>query len=112
MGNLLNTLFSVLLILPIILFGVDLYGINATKSYLEARATTLSYRISKEGGVRQTLVNELASEDITINCFGECQTVSAGQIIKFQIAMNYTPIILETENFVISVTRTVMIGYL
>lgn len=112
MGNLIDVLFGTMLILPIILFGVDLYGISATKTYLEARATTLSYQISKEGGVRASLINELASEDIEINCFGTCQIVSSGQVIKFEISKIYTPIIMNENNFIITVTRTVMVGYL
>lgn len=112
MGNLTGLLFSVLVITPMLLLGVDLYAVSALKTHLETRATTLSYQISKEGGVRNTLVNKLEEEKITINCFGTCELVSSGQILKYEISTFYTPLVLSNEQLTISVIRTVMVGYL
>ncbi len=112
MGNLTGLLFSILIITPMLLLGVDLYGVSSLKTYLETRATTLSYQISKEGGVRSTLVAMLEEENITIDCFGTCELVSSGQIIKYEISTFYTPLVLSEEQLTISVVRTVMVGYL
>lgn len=112
MGNLVGVLFSFLMIIPVIVLGIDLYGLTSEQVALETMATIISYRISKEGGVRQQLISELASEGVELICLSTCHNVSVGQIVKYQLFDYYTPILISENDISVSVTRTTMIGYL
>lgn len=112
MGSFMGTLLSFVLLLPVILFGADLYLVSALQTRLETRATSVAYTISLQGGVRNALVTELADEGITLTCLTNCTYVSVGQSIKYELLTTYTPIILKKEEMIISVTRTAIVGYL
>lgn len=112
MDSLLGTLLSFTLLFPVLMLGIDLYGVQNIQVYLETKATTISYQISDQGGIRQTLVESLASENITISCLNICQNISIGEVLSYELTMEYTPIIISSEVIHIIVTRSVMIGYL
>lgn len=112
MSNLLGLLLSFVLIFPTILYGVDLFAVNSIKIALESRATTIGYQISKQGGLRESLVEELNEQNMIISCVDDCTYISVGEKITFQLTKYYTPIIISQEKLVISVTRTTIVGYL
>lgn len=112
MSNIMSLVYSFILIFPTILLGVDFFIIGKIIVELETRATIVSYIISEEGGIRPSLVNELAEEGITITCEGEYSYISVGETIKYQLIKTYTPIIIKNEDINIYVTRTTIVGYL
>lgn len=112
MANLYGTIFSFILILPTLLFGVDLINIAKIQTGLEKRATILSYQISDQGGLRAPLVETLEQEGILISCQHACDYISVGETITFTIMTYYDPIILNKELVTLSVTRTTIVGYL
>ena len=112
MSNIFGLMYSFILILPTILFGVDLMRISTIRTFLEARATVASYQISKEGGIKQSLINSLEAEGVTIECSGECTYISMGETISFRLVRMYTPMILRKEEMEVKVTRVVIVGYL
>lgn len=112
MSNNLGLIFAFFLILPVILFGADLYLLSNIQVTLEARATTAGYRISLEGGVRQSLVDELASEDINLYCVTSCETLSVGASVHYGLSKVYSPIILAKEPLEVVVSRVIIVGYL
>ncbi|MDY0214872.1 MAG: hypothetical protein RBS24_05080 [Bacilli bacterium] len=112
MSSILGVLYAFMLMLPTILFGADIFKLGQIMNYLEAEATVVMYQISKDGGVRPALIEELENEGITIECSGSCTYVSAGERITFKLIKYYTPIIIKKEDIEISVTRKAIVGYL
>lgn len=112
MANLYGTLFSFILILPTLLFGVDLINIAKLSMSLEKRATIVSYQISDQGGLRAPLIESLALEGINISCQYSCEYISVGETITFEMSTFYDPIIIKKEPMEISVTRMTIVGYL
>lgn len=112
MSNITGLLLSITLILPTILFGVDLLNIGQLQTSLEARATIVSYQISNTGGLRQTLIDELLIDNIHITCHQMCEYVTVGELITYDLITYYSPIILSADPVEIVVTRTTIVGYL
>lgn len=112
MSNLMGLMFSFLLMMPTILLGADLFRISQIMTSLEARATTLSYEISKSGGLRANNVAALEEEGITVSCNTDCEYISVGESISYTLMKSYTPIILKNEDIEIIVTRVTIVGYL
>ncbi len=112
MSNVFGLLLSFTLIFPTILFGVDLFIINSIKVSLESKATTIGYQISKQGGLREALINEIEKQNIIISCLNECTYISVGEELTYELIKYYTPILISQEQLTISVTRTIIVGYL
>ena len=112
MGNNLALLFGFVLIMPTIFFGVDLYLLSNGYVSLETRATTVGYTISLEGGIRASLVEELASEKISLYCHEGCDVISVGESVHYELKQDYTPFIMGREEIEIRVSRYIIVGYL
>lgn len=112
MSNIFGLMYSFILILPTILFGIDLMQISSIRSYLESRATIVSYQISKEGGLKPQLIAKLEEEGITIECQEACTYITMGETITFRLSRFYTPLILKKETMKVAVTRVTIVGYL
>lgn len=113
MSNIFGLMYSFILILPTILFGIDLMQISSIRTYLESRATIVSYQISKEGGLKPPLIAKLEEEEgITIDCQEACTYITMGETITFRLSRFYTPLILKKETMKVAVTRVTIVGYL
>lgn len=112
MSNLMGLIYAYVLIMPTILFGIDIFRIQQILVNLESQATAISYQISQAGGVRPLLTQTLENDGITLTCLRECNYISVGQSLEFVLTKAYTPIIVKNDIMNISVTRTTIVGYL
>lgn len=93
------------------LFGADLISIQSIYSTLDAKATTISYRISKAGVIDTPFKRNIAQ---TYGVGFICPSVSStyfGEEITFTITTMYKPLVISQRKMTISVTRTTVVGY-
>ena len=93
------------------LFGADLISIQSIYSTLDAKATTISYRISEAGVINPAFKKNIAQ---TYGVGFVCPTTSStyfGEAIPFTVTMTYKPLIISQKNMTISISRVAVVGF-
>ncbi len=107
MGFILSLLFLVQLFA---LLG-DLLSIQIVYNNLDALSVNAGYLISRYGTINTIVTNFVSEEEnATIVALGE-KTARVGELFKYKISKNYSPLIIKNEDIEISISRSIIVGY-
>lgn len=116
MSNKLSLLLSLIFVLFITLFGIDLIIIQSTYSALDSLSELVSYRISNyaidnEGNIEQSFVNYLKeSNGVDVKGINNKAVFVEGDFFKYVLSKEYSPIFISQKPINISITRYAVIG--
>lgn len=110
MSNLFSYILGFIFVLPIMLFGIDLFMLQSVTSGLESYATTLSVKASFNG-LTNNQYSEAEEEGYTLVCLVGCEYPQVGQTQIFVLKKTYTPLFISEETIIIKAKRSYIIGY-
>ena len=113
MGSNLANILSLFLVIPFILFTMDVVGIQETYVILENAATQISFQIQKDGYLDEDLI-DMAYEKYGAIVESETTTTlqEFGALMDFVIYKYYVGNIINNGQTLVRIKRTVMIGYI
>lgn len=100
---------SLMLMIQLLLITGDIAIIQARHSQLQSFATTMSQRISLEGGLFPTHQDWAYSEGLILTCIASCNP-QFGDTLTFKLELTITPIILSKDPMTIRIIRHSVIG--
>ncbi len=111
MGNKLALILSLGIIFYCFLFGVDLTMVQVSYTNLDSISTLVSYRISKEGKISDSLIEYCNEKNITIEGIDNETAYQKGDTYEYYLKKNYRPFILKNEDIEISIKRYAVISF-
>lgn len=113
MGSKLGLILSIGIIFFAFLFGADLIMIQINYTDLDALSTTISYKISKEAEISDSLISMCEERNIKIVALNESATgYQKGDVFSYQLIREYQPLVLGNDSFDITITRHAVISIL
>lgn len=112
MASNLSHILGLFLIIPFILFSIDLIGIQETYTELEHLATQISFRVQKEGYVSEQLINSTYQKYHVVL---ESETKSKqnfSEYVDFTVYKYYVGNFINDGQTLVRIKRTVLIGYI
>ncbi len=112
MGYKLGFLLSLVFIVQLFIIAGDITSIQIIYTNLDAVSVTAGYSISKYGEITQSVVLLVENQ---ANAHIEALTYEApsyGSIFEYRIYTTYQPMIISSEPMEISISRSVVIGYI
>jgi len=111
MGSSIGTLLSLFLLVQAMAFSGDLCALEIAYASLHSAATTAAHYLSVKGQVSQELKDTLLSEaKATIKVSSRAYKV--GDTMTFTLYREHQPIYLSKEPIVLTVKRSLIVGYL
>ncbi len=108
----LGLLLSLAFLMSILLLSGDLMNVSIVKNALDSLATTVSYRIAREGRVSQKTMEMIASYDAVIELQdGAATSFRIGDTVVYYLRKDYDPFLLKKETMHIGVKRSAVVGY-
>ncbi len=102
---------SMLFIAQLFVFAGDLTSIQIIYTNLDAVSVVAGNLISSRGGLDDEIVNLVYEQSGgSIEAIGD-ETPMLGSIYEYKISREFTPWVISNNPMVISVTRSVVIGY-
>ncbi len=105
-----SLLLSSVFLMFVFLLACDLMCISHIHSSLNALATTVGYRIAKEGAISQTTVNLLNNYNARILSSHQ-GPLWVGMTFTFKLRRDYTPLIMSKNTMAITVQHSTIVGY-
>ena len=93
------------------LFGADLLSIQSLYSSLDAKATAISYLVSKADAIDVDFKRNIMQ---TYNITFVSSTIPStyfGQEITFKVMTYYRPLVINAKKMAISVSRVAVVGF-
>ncbi len=114
MGSKLGLILSLSFIFFAFLFGSDLIMIQLQYTDLDALSSTISYKISKEREISESVLKMCEERNVTIkNLKPDFGTgYQEGDIFSYSLSKEYKPFVLGNEPFDITITRHTVISIL
>lgn len=104
-------LLSMIFVALFFLFGADLISIQSTLSALDAKATNISYLISRTGIIDDDFKNHIETTyHVSFNCETNLSPTFGEEII-YSISTTYHPLIITQGEMTISVSRMTVVGF-
>ena len=108
----LGLLLSLAFLMSILLLGGDLLNVGIVKNALDALATTVGYRIAKDGRITAETDRLIASYEATLVLEkGSATTFRIGDTVVYYLTKDYDPFLLKKETMHIGVKRSTIVGY-
>ena len=103
-------LLSAVYMMATLLLGGDVYCLIAVRNNLDAIALTVSYRISMEGRVSDSILQFVENEGA---CFEDLThyVPPVGGTYVFEIYKEYTPIVISKQAMRVAVRRSTIVGF-
>ena len=113
MSSKIGTILSLVFVALFVVLGCDIMSIQFLYSDIDAKSTTISYLISKNGYIDEFLVYSIERNyHVDFTCVSaNCNSLKRGDIVEFQLSIQYQPIIVSKSKMTISVQRQAVIGY-
>ena len=93
------------------LFGADLITLEGLYSTLDAKATNISYLISRNGVVDDSFISYIESTfSVDFDCPKNIHP-SFGDEVTYKVSTTYHPLIISKEEMTISIQRMTIIGF-
>lgn len=110
MASSIGFLLSLFFAVQVVAYVGDLTNIQVLYSNLENVAITASQMISLDGDMSERVMSYIKKNDAyVITLFGGYPAV--GELFSFQLGMDYKPIIMSSSMMTLTVTRSIVIGY-
>ena len=111
MSSKLGLILSMIFVTMFFAFGIDLIAIQFIYSDLDAKATSISYRLSKYGNVDSEITDFIeAHYNVKFECLDNCYPVF-GDVVLYRISKDYHPIIIQNDTLTVSIKRSAVMGY-
>lgn len=111
MSSKIGTILSIVFVTIFFIFGLDMISIQFIYSELDAKASSISYYISKTGYLDEDVIKELSrTYQVAFTCLNNCSP-AFGDVVDFLIQVKHRPIIISQYEMTLSVRRTTVIGY-
>jgi hypothetical protein len=110
-GSSIGLILSFLFVINVFLLGSDLICLQIVHANLDAVAMTAGHLIVEQGGITPEIVAFVDERaNATIFCVNNC-TPRFGDTYIYDVTTTFETIIMSQEPMVITVTRSVVIGY-
>ena len=111
MSSKLGLILSMIFVTLFFAMGLDLVCVQVIYNDLDAKSVAISYQISQYGTINNEIKAAIENKyKVTFTCVDNCSP-KFGDIVTYQIAKDYRPIIIQKELMTISVERSAIIGY-
>lgn len=112
MGSKVGLILSLIFVSIFVAFGTDLMLLQYEFSSLDSVAVNIGYIISKNGGLTDSLSQNLEESYslYSLTCTSNCSN-TVGELLTFEIVRKYKPLIISDKPMYIKVKRATMIGY-
>lgn len=110
MSNLVSYVLSFIFFIPTVLFGFDIYLLQARTSELEAYASYVVLSAS-DRGINDSHIVEAAQNGYTLYCTLGCEFPQIGQTQQFVLTTSFNPLFISKEKLTLKVERSYLIGY-
>lgn len=108
----LGLLLSLTFLMSLLLMSADLMNVTIVKNALDSLATTVGYRISRDGRVSNATLDLIASYDATFTLEGGTATsFRIGDTVVYFLTKDYDPFLIKKETMHIGVRRSAVVGY-
>lgn len=106
-----GVLLSMIFVTLFFLFGADLISIQSAYSSLDARASNISYLISRTGIIDDNFKDHIENTyHVTFNCENNLSPTFGEEII-YSISTTYHPLIITKGEMTISISRMTIVGF-
>lgn len=113
MGSKLGLILSISIIFFAFLFGADLIMIQLQYTELDSLSAIISYKISKEAEISESLLMMCEERNINIVALNpEVSGYQKGDVFSYTLSREYTPLVLGNQPFDITITRHAVISIL
>ena len=111
MASSIGFLLSLYFAVQVVAYVGDLTNIQVLYASLDSTAITVSQMISVDGDISDRVLSFLKEKDAYIvTLFGGYPSV--GELLSFEIATEYQPLIMSSSKITLTTTRSVVIGYI
>lgn len=108
----LGLLLSLTFLMSLLLMSGDLMNVTIVKNALDSLATTVGYRISRDGRVTNETLDLIASYEATFTLeSGAATSFRIGDTVVYTLTKDYDPFLLKKETMHIGVRRSAVVGY-
>ena len=108
----LGLLLSLAFLMSLMLLFGDLLNVSIVKNALDSLATTVSYRIARDGRVSEETKSLIASYKATFELEdGAATSFRIGDTVVYYLRKDYDPFLLKKETMHIGVKRSAVVGY-
>lgn len=113
MASKLGLILSMMIIFVAFLFGADLVMLQVQYSDLDSMSTLISYKISKEAQISDSLLTFCEERNVIIEADNDKEIgFEKGDVFKYVLKKEYKPLVLSNEPFEVSITRYTVISIL
>ena len=106
-----SLILSMIFVAMFFLFAGDMVSLQYIYSDLDAKATTISYLISKHGTLDDDFLNYVESKYRVDFVTADNYSPLFGDEVTYVIATEYKPLVMSKNIMTISIQRTTVIGY-
>ena len=111
MSSKLGLILSMVFVTLFFAMGLDMISVQIIYNDLDSKSVAISYQISQYGTINSELKSAFESKyNVSFICVSNCSP-RFGDVVTYQIAKDYRPIIIQKELMTISVERSAVIGY-
>lgn len=111
MSSKLGLILSMLFVMIFFSMGLDVISVQLIYNDLDAKSIAISYQISQYGTIDSSIKTAIESNyKVRFTCLSNCSPVF-GDVVIYQIARDYQPIIIRQDTMTISIERNAIIGY-
>lgn len=111
MSSKISFIISMIFVLLFITLFMDMLSIQTAFSALDSKAITISYYISKRSNLDESFIQSIEeSYHLSFTCLSNCSPLF-GDVVTYQVSSPVKTILVQPNNFVISITREAIIGY-
>ena len=102
---------SMIFVALFFMFGADLFTLNGVYSSLDAKASNISYLISRNGTIDDNFINYVETTfSVDFNCPKNPSPIF-GEKITYQISTTYHPLVLSKNEMTITIQRMTIVGF-
>lgn len=113
MGSKLAVILSIGIIFFAFLFGADLVMLQLNYTELDSLSTVISYRISKDATISDTLLAYCEEKNVVIESLNDQETgFQKGDVFTYSLSREYFPLVMSSEGFEVKITRSTVISIL
>ncbi|HMM01028.1 MAG TPA: hypothetical protein PKC96_06835 [Bacilli bacterium] len=110
MGSKIGFILSLVFVFQTFLLGGDILSIQIIRSDLDSLSQLIAQKISKIGKLDDSIKVIAANNQVEVKCISNCFP-QFGDQLTFTLTHYYYPLIISSEEMMISITRSVVIGY-
>ena len=107
----LGLVLSMVFVILFFLLGIDLITIQFAFGNLDAKSTSISYRISEHGTIDDAFIQEIEEYyKVDFECERNC-TPLFGEMVEYTLISNVKTLVVGKGEMTIRISRSTMIGF-